>query len=444
MISTTSYKFRIYPNQKQKDQFFQDFGSAKFAWNFLRHEIEDQFNQTAKFDESGKYIQKSAKSLSYNELSKKLTQLRSDVDFMRSGMRTAQQQKLKDLTQAYSNFFSNPKHFKKPRYKDKYCDKSVRYQDCKYPVRENSIFVAGMGWISCVNSYYKANNKKQLKNPDLPDLVIKPKMITVSQGKTGRFWATCSIEQDITLLEITDNAIGLDLGINTFVYTSDGEEINYNKKKLARLRKYSRRYQRWADKCKKESNRNKRNRELQNKTNQKIKNIVGDLQHKTTTEIIKNNQIIVIEDLNIVGMLKNPNLAKSIKEQNWGSFIEKLKYKTTRYGRTLVRVPRFFPSSKLCSCCGHKMEKMPLSIRNWTCPVCKSEHNRDHNAAINIRDCGLNQLIPGGAGEFTDVDIEQNWDIARSDLDISAMDESSTYILVDHRLARRQPISIAL
>jgi putative transposase len=222
------------------------------------------------------------------------------------------------------------------------------------------------------------------------------------------------------------------LGIPTFAYTSDNEQVNYDKQKLTKLRKYSRRYQRQADKCKKDSNRNRKNRKLQNKTNIKIKNIVEDLQHKTTTDIIKNNQVIVIEDLNIVGMLKNPKLSRSIKEQNWGSFINKLEYKSTRAGRTLIRVPRFFPSSKLCSCCGHKMEKMPLSIRTWTCPECKTEHNRDHNAAINILNCGLNQLIPGGAGEFTDVDIEKSRVIARSQLglDNSAMDESSTYILV--------------
>ncbi len=125
-------------------------------------------------------------------------------------------------------------------------------------------------------------------------------------------------------------------------------------------------------------------------------------------------------------MLKNKRLAKSIKEQNWGGFFEKLKYKSTRAGRTYVVIDRFYPSSKLCSCCGHKMDKMELSVRTWICPVCGANHDRDINASINILNKGLMELVPGGTGELTDVDIgriREHYSCERAAL--SAMDESS-------------------
>ena len=189
------------------------------------------------------------------------------------------------------------------------------------------------------------------------------------------------------------------------------------------MRRRAKRYQRSADKSQQGSRKNKKQRRLQNRTNKRIKNKIEDLQHKSTTQIIEDNQIVVIEDLNIVGMLQNPRLARSIAEQNWGSFINKLTYKSTRAGRTLLRVPRFFPSSKLCSTpgCGHKMEKMPLHIRTWTCPKCGTTHDRDINAATNIHVNGLNQLVPGGTGEFKDEVIEPNRLIA-AQADWSAME----------------------
>ena len=141
MISTISHKIPLFPNRSQKNQFFQDCGSAKFVWNYMRRQINQAFKQTAQYDSDGKYIKKSAKTPGFCELSKILTQLRKELEFMKIGTRTAQQQKLKDLIQGYINFYNNPEHFSKPSYKDEL--KSTRYQDCKYPCQENKIFVAG-------------------------------------------------------------------------------------------------------------------------------------------------------------------------------------------------------------------------------------------------------------------------------------------------------------
>ena len=423
MILQTSFKFRAYPNKEQQRQFNADYGSSKFIWNFVRGVCKRAYKETAQLDENNKYIQGTANIPGINERSKILTELRHnpDYEFMGRGMRCAQQQVLRDFTDALNNFFRNPSENGYPVYKDENDKKSVRYTDSKKPIKLNYIFVAGQGWVKIKNSYFKKLIKQ---GKEIPEII--PKSITMTCDKAGKFWISVSFEQEFEKLPVTNGAVGIDLGIKTFVYTSDGDKIEYDKQKLNRKRKHLKRYQRGADKCQKDSNRQKKKREHQNKTSIKIKNYIEDAQHKASIALVRNYQVIITEDLAIKQMMKNKRLAKSISEQNWGGFLIKLQYKSTRYGRTLLAIDRFYPSSKLCSCCGHKMDKMELSIRTWTCPKCNTEHERDLNAAINILNKGLMELVPGGTGELTDVDIEKirgTRDISISPL--QAMEESS-------------------
>lgn len=441
MVHITSYKFRAYPNKKQRDQFFQDYGSAKFAWNFIRRICMNAYKKTAKFDEAGKYIKGTGKTPSFTDRSKILTGLRHDPDygFMVKGMCVSQQQALIDFTTSLNHFFRNPKENGYPKYKDKYDKKSARYTCSKKPIQLNNIFVPGQGWVKINNSYFK---KLTNLGCEIPEII--PKMVTMECDKTSKFWISVSFETHFEKLQVTSNAVGIDLGIKTFAYLSDGTKIEYNKIKLKRLRRYSRRYQRQADKAQHGSSRQKKNRRLQNKTNHKIRNITEDVQHKASTEIVKRNQVVVIENLAITNMLKNTRLASQVSEQRWYSFIVKLKYKSTRYGRTLIAIDRFFPSSKLCSCCGHKMDKMELSVRTWTCPKCNTEHERDLNAAKNILNEGLMSLVPGGTGELTDVDIEKIRETqGRKIPSLSAMSEpsiiASVVNLLDNNSGRNTP-----
>jgi putative transposase len=185
MICQTSYKFRAYPNQEQRDQFFQDYGSARYVWNFIRRICKDAYKTTAEFDENKKYIKGTAKIPSTNERSKLLTELRNnpDLPFMKKGMCVAQQQVLRDFNAALNNFFRNPKEIGYPVYKNENDKRSVRYTDSKKSIELNHIYVAGQGWVKIKNSYFKELIKNGQEIP-----VIIPKMVTMECDKSGRFW----------------------------------------------------------------------------------------------------------------------------------------------------------------------------------------------------------------------------------------------------------------
>lgn len=226
--------------------------------------------------------------------------------------------------------------------------------------------------------------------------------VTISRTRTGKYFASVTYEKEVKPLQKTGSSIGIDLGLTDFCIFSNGEKVENPKyytslqKKLAREQRKLSRMQKLA------LEKNKKLRDCKNYQKQKIKvakihekiaNKRTDFLNKLTSDIVKNHDIICLEDLNIKGMLKNKKLAKSISDVSWSKFVSNLMYKAKWYGKEVVLIDRWFPSSKTCHVCGYKKEDLQLKDRIWLCPVCETNHDRDINAAINIKKEGLRLTV---------------------------------------------------
>ena len=224
------------------------------------------------------------------------------------------------------------------------------------------------------------------------------KSATISRHSSGKYYISLLCKEEIIELSKTNSAIGIDLGITDFAILSDGQKIDNNKFTYNMEKKLKREQRKLSRRALIAKNNGIKLFEAKNYQKQKIKvarlhekvmNQRNDFLNKLSTEIIKNHDIICIEDLNTKGMLRNHKLAKSISDVSWSSFVTKLQYKSDWYGREIIKVDKWFPSSQLCSECGHKDGKKSLEIREWTCPVCHAHHDRDINASKNILTEGL-------------------------------------------------------
>ena len=222
----------------------------------------------------------------------------------------------------------------------------------------------------------------------------KPSSVTVSRDGAGRYFVSILVREQITPLPITPRMIGLDLGLTSFVVTSDGEDIpnpkyyRRNEQKLAKLQR------RHARKKKGSKNREKARKKVA-RQHTRIADQRRDYQH--SHRVTFENQVICVESLAVKNLVKNPHLAKSISDVGWGEFVRQLGYKAKWYGRTLVKIDRWFPSSKMCHACKYVLPELDLSMREWVCPNCGALHQRDHNAAKNVLAEGLSVAACGGS-----------------------------------------------
>ena len=214
---------------------------------------------------------------------------------------------------------------------------------------------------------------------------------TISKTPTGKYYASITVEKDITSLEATNKAVGIDLGIKDFAILSTGEKVENPKFKRTQRKKLKFLHKSLSRKKKGSKNREKARKKLAKKY-EKITNKKQDFLHKLSNRIVNENQVICLEDLNVKGMVKNHNLADSISEVSWYEFVRQLKYKAEWRGRVVVQVDRFFPSSKTCYNCGFINQDLTLNDREWTCPKCGTHHDRDINASLNILRQGLNKI----------------------------------------------------
>lgn len=371
-----AYKYRIYPNKAQQDALAQQFGAARFVYNyFLRARID---HYAAYKDGAGK------KGLTYFDTTAQLTTLKKEPEYtwLRDANSQALQQSLGDLDKAYNNFFNKRAQF--PHFKSKRARQSFRVPQ-GFGIKDGKLNIPKLSPLKIV-----------LHRP----IEGAMKSVTISKTSTGCYYAAILCECELPDPEYRGETIGIDLGLKDFAVTSDGEHIPAPKY-LRKAEKRLRRAQRHHSRCKPGSRGKEKARLVLARQHEHVANQRLDFTHKLSRRLVDENQAIGAESLNVKGMVANHCLAKSISDAGWSEFMRQLAYKGTWYGCQLLRVDRFFPSSKRCHDCGHILDALPLSIREWTCPECGVVHDRDENAAQNILTFALAERTAGTAGTHT-------------------------------------------
>jgi putative transposase len=357
-------KVRIYPNSLQEIALTKSFGCSRFVWNYYLSKTNTQYQETGK-------------GMSYCDMAKHLTQLKkvSDYEWLQEVTAATLQQTLKNLESAFKNFFTKRARF--PKFKSKHRKQSIRYpESCS--IKNSGLKLPKLGIV-------KASISKNING--------KIKFVTVYQTSTDKYFAAILFETDDLTSNKEGKISGIDLGLNSLVTVFDGESC-YQVDPIKPTRKYAKRLKRrqkaLSRKVKGSNNRRSSVKRVA-KVQEKITNTRQDFLHKLSRQLVDDNQVIAVEDLCIKGLART-NLAKSIHDAGFGMLLNFIGYKLEREGGKLIQVDRFFPSTKLCNCCKFKNNSLNLSMREWVCPSCQTQHDRDENAAKNIREEGLRIL----------------------------------------------------
>ena len=365
-------KVRIYPTPEQKTKLNQIMGCSRWWWNHALNLCITTYRETGK-GLSQKALNKVLPKLKKHEETKWLADCYSQV----------LQSTTLNLTKAFKNFFD--KRAKFPKFKSYHGRQSAQYPQ-NVLIEGNGIKIpGGVGVIKA--------SIHRLFDGEL-------KTVTVSKTTTGKYYASLLFDtgQDEPETVITGTVTGVDLGIKDFAIAYDGEKASKysNPRYLAKHQRNLARKQAKLARKKKGSRSREKAKKLVAKVYERMSNARQDYLHKISRKIVNESQVIVVENLNIKGMVRNRKLAKAISDVSWGMFVNFLDYKLKEKGGLLVEIDRWFPSSKLCSNCYYQMGEMPLEIREWTCPNCGMKHDRDSNASKNLREEGIRQLLAGG------------------------------------------------
>jgi putative transposase len=325
---------------------------------------------------------KEQKRVGYAETSSLLTEWKKteELDFLYDVSCVPLQQCLRHLQTAYNNFFDG--RAKYPTFKKKRNGGSAEFTKSAFRYRDGKIYLA------------KCTEPLPIRWSRILPEGTTPSTVTVKLSASGRWSVSLLVDVQIEKLPRVESQIGIDLGITSLVTLSNGEKIANRKGFKAKYRKL-RRVQKALSRKQKGSNNRYKARLLVAALHQEIPDARQDNFHKLTTRLVRENQRIAMEDLAVKNLVKNQKLARAISDASWGELVRQLEYKCDWYGRTLVKIDRWFPSSKRCGNCGHIVEKMPLNIREWNCPQCATHHGRDVNAAQNILAAGLAVKVCG-------------------------------------------------
>ncbi|NER92564.1 MAG: IS200/IS605 family element transposase accessory protein TnpB [Symploca sp. SIO1B1] len=360
-----AYKYRIYPTQEQSLLLAKSFGSVRWFYNYGLELTSKTYLETGK-------------GLSRNDIIKLLPKLKKEYGWLKEPPSQILQQAALDLSSAFLNFFEGIARY--PRFKNKHTKQSIRFpQGC-----------------NLTGSYLSLPKLKKVYCRVSRVPIGTLKSVTVSRTVTGEYYAACLYDdgQEKSNPSSEGKAIGIDVGLTHFAITSDGSKHG-NPQYYRQYQKKLRIHQKRLSRKQKGSNNRNKTRIVVAKVHQKISRCREDFLHKLSRKLVDENQVIVVEKLAIKGMVRNHKLAKSINDAGWGIFCTMLKYKAEWEGKTYLEIDRFFPSSKTCYVCLNQVGNLPLNIREWTCRKCKTHHDRDINAAINIREEGL-RILAGG------------------------------------------------
>jgi putative transposase len=382
--------FRIYPDDDQKTLIEKHISSCRFIYNRFLH-IKKVFYEKFRID------------VSLLELEKYLPMFKEIYPWLKEVNSQSLQQARKNLQDAYSRYFKGQNGF--PKWKTKKDNnKSFQIpQRYRLNLTSSKVFLPGIGWMKIKmhrDMFIPEFLENLIETTEVNGEVIVEKDLnaeflrtaTVRRTPTGKYYISILMEDREEYPEIQeyseDTTVGIDLGIKDFAIISTGEKIanpKFLKTSLSRLKTFQRRVSR---KLKGSNNRRKAVKQLA-KIHEKISNQRHDFQHKESNTLLSENQAVAVETLNIKGMTKNHKLAQAISDSAWGSFVSKLEYKAKRLGKTVLRIGMWEPSTKTCNVCGYHNQDITLDVREWECPDCRTVHDRDINAAINIKKFAL-------------------------------------------------------
>lgn len=358
-----AFRYRFYPTPEQESLLHRTFGCVRLVYNKALSERSETWK-------------KAKKSISWPEQDRQLTRWKKteDLAFLNEVSSVPLKQALRHLDRAYTNFFQ--KRARYPKFKKKRTGGSATYTRNAFRLDKQGLRLAKMDLPLDV----------RWSRP-LPK-GANPTTVTVRLDAAGR-WYVSILCEDLAVkpLKKSKNVVALDLGISSLATLSTGEKIPNPKHSDSEQRRKRMLSKSLSRKQKGSNNRFKARLKLA-RLHARITDRRKDTMHKLSTRLVRENQVIVVEDLNIAGMVKNRCLSRVVSDAGWGILLGMLVYKSDWYGRELVKIDRFFPSSKTCHCCGHVLDSLPLSIRKWICPECNATHDRDKNAALNILAAG--------------------------------------------------------
>lgn len=368
-MTQRAYKYRFYPTPEQETLLRRTIGCTRLVYNrALAFRTEAWYNDK--------------KRVGYSDTSAMLTEWKKleELEFLNEVSCVPLQQGLRHLQKAFSNFWEG--RTKYPNFKKKRNGGSAEYTKSAFKFRDGQVYLA------------KCSKPLPIVwSRSLPEGAT-PSTITVKLSPAGRWTASLLVDVEIEPLPKSPNQVGIDLGITSLVALSNGDKISNPKGFKAKRAKLKQAQKALTRKVKGSNNRRKAALKVA-KVHQEIGDARKDFLHKLTTQLVRENQAIAVEDLAVKNMVKNRKLALSVSDASWGELVRQLEYKCDWYGRTLIKIDRWFPSSKRCGNCGHIVDKLPLNIREWECPNCGAKHDRDLNAANNILAAGLAVSVCG-------------------------------------------------